>query len=73
MCRGETYQRSSDIVGIASMSATTDGQLRRVWNRKFEVLSVDNDLEYLMVDGSIVRVHQHGSPKKNRIGIRNCG
>ncbi len=35
-----------------------------VWNRIFESLSDDPDLEYLMVDGSIVRVHQHGAPKK---------
>lgn len=35
-----------------------------VWNRVFEALSSDRDLEYLMVDGSIVRVHQHGAPKK---------
>ncbi len=41
-----------------------------VWNRVFEVLSSDRDLEYLMVDGSIVRVHQHGAPKKNA-GIRS--
>ncbi|MCP4937139.1 MAG: transposase, partial [bacterium] len=30
----------------------------------FEVLSADKDLEYLMVDGSIIRVHQHGAPQK---------
>jgi transposase len=35
-----------------------------VWTRLFEVLSQDQDLEYLMVDGSITRVHQHGTPKK---------
>ncbi len=35
-----------------------------VWTRIFEALSVDKDLEYLMVDGSISRVHQHGAPEK---------
>ena len=35
-----------------------------VWRRLFEALSEDQDLESLMVDGSIVRVHQHGAPKK---------
>lgn len=34
------------------------------WARIFETLSEDKDLEYLMVDGSITRVHQHGAPKK---------
>ena len=35
-----------------------------VWTKIFEHLSGDPDLEYLMVDGSIVRVHQHGAVKK---------
>ena len=35
-----------------------------VWRRVFEALSNAPDLEYLMVDGSIVRVHQHGAAKK---------
>jgi transposase len=34
------------------------------WAHIFEALSVDQDLEYLMVDGSICRVHQHGAPPK---------
>ncbi len=35
-----------------------------VWDRIFETLSADPDLKYLMVDGSIVRVHQHGAPER---------
>jgi transposase len=34
-----------------------------IWKKVFEELT-DPDLEYLMVDGSIVRVHQHGASKK---------
>jgi len=34
------------------------------WVAIFEALANDPDLEYLMVDGSIVRVHQHGAAKK---------
>lgn len=36
-----------------------------VWGRVFERLAGDPDLEYLMIDGSIVRVHQHGAAKKS--------
>ena len=36
------------------------------WEKIFNHLSADKDLEYLMVDGSIVRLHQHGAPKKTR-------
>ena len=35
-----------------------------VWKRIFEAVADDPDLENLMVDGSIVRVHQHGAAKK---------
>lgn len=35
-----------------------------VWVRIFETMADDPDLDYLMVDGSIVRVHQHGAAKK---------
>tara|TARA_Y100000588_G_C13979700_1_gene806601 strand:+ start:159 stop:506 length:348 start_codon:yes stop_codon:yes gene_type:complete len=34
------------------------------WAAIFEALSADSDFEFLMVDGSITRVHQHGAPKK---------
>ena len=34
------------------------------WRQLFDALSDDKDLEYLMVDGSIARIHQHGAPKK---------
>ena len=36
-----------------------------IWQRLLEAVADDPDLEYLMVDGSIVRVHQHGAAKKN--------
>ena len=41
-----------------------------VWKEVFEKLADDPDLEYLMVDGSIVRVHQHGAAKKRNVTNR---
>lgn len=46
-----------------------------VFERLFAVLSDEPDLEYAMVDGTIVRVHQHGTgakggPKNRRSGVR---
>lgn len=35
-----------------------------IWKHVFEKLADEPDLEYLMVDGSVVRVHQHGASKK---------
>ncbi|MEE8058149.1 MAG: IS5 family transposase [Pseudomonadales bacterium] len=35
------------------------------WQAIFEALPEDRDLEYLMVDGSIIRVHQQGAAQKN--------
>lgn len=37
------------------------------WIKLMDVIANDPDLEYLMVDGSIVRVHQHGASKKTPI------
>ena len=41
-----------------------------VWARIFTTMSDDPDLEYLMVDGSIVQVHQHGAAKKTNKRLR---
>ena len=41
-----------------------------IWNRVFTMMSDDPDLEYLMVDGSIVRVHQHGAAKKTNKSLK---
>lgn len=35
-----------------------------VWALVFKAISDDPDLENIMIDGSIVRVHQHGASKK---------
>ena len=35
-----------------------------IWEKAFEALSSDRDMEYLMIDGSIVRVHQYGGSEK---------
>ena len=41
-----------------------------VWDRMFEALTRDRDNEYLMIDSTIVRAHQHaaGAKKGPRIG-----
>ena len=43
---------------------------KRIWERVFKTMADDPDLEYLMVDGSIVRVHQHGAAKKTNKLVR---
>jgi transposase len=37
---------------------------RGAFERIFTALSVDPDFEYVMVDGTIVRVHRHGQGAK---------
>ena len=37
---------------------------KAVWERVFQIMADDPDLDYLMVDGSVVRVHQHEAAKK---------
>src|SRR5262249_22814388 len=41
-----------------------------VWQRIFEALSDDPDFEYLIIDSTIVRAHQHASGAKRGIKIR---
>jgi transposase len=41
-----------------------------VFERIFEALSGDPDFEYAMIDGTIVRVHQHGTGAKGGLKIR---
>lgn len=41
-----------------------------VFERVFENLSGDPDFEYAIIDGTIVRVHQHGSGAKGGLRVR---
>ena len=38
------------------------------WAKILAAVAGDPDLKYLMVDGSVVRVHQHGAAKKTATG-----
>ncbi len=41
-----------------------------VWTRIFELMSDDPDFEYLIVDSTIVRAHQHAAGAKGGLKIR---
>jgi transposase len=41
-----------------------------VWWRLFEAMSDDSDFEYLIVDSTIIRAHQHASGAKKGLKIR---
>ena len=41
-----------------------------VWNGIFEALSDDPDFEYLIIDSTIIRAHQHASGAKGGLRIR---
>src|SRR5947209_5743856 len=43
---------------------------KRVWDRIFEAVSDDPDFEYLIIDSTIVRAHQHASGAKGGLKIR---
>jgi transposase len=44
-----------------------------IFDRVFEVLSAEADFEYVIVDGTIVRVHQHGTGARGGRTIRPSG
>jgi hypothetical protein len=41
-----------------------------VWERVFKALSDDPDFEYVLIDGTLVRVHQHETGAKGGLKIR---
>lgn len=41
-----------------------------VWWRVFEAMSDDSDFEYLIIDSTIIRAHQHASGAKKGLKIR---
>ena len=47
--------------------------LRGVFERVFTALSGDPDFEYALIDGTLVRVHQHGTGAKGGLKIRLSG
>ena len=49
-----------------------------VWESLFKALSVESDSEYLLIDSTIVRTHQHaagakGGATRRRLGVRAAG
>ncbi len=44
--------------------------LKGVFERIFAALSGDPDFEYALIDGTIIRVHQHGTGAKGGLTIR---
>ncbi len=44
-----------------------------VWQRVFETLGEDADLEWLLVDSTVVRAHQHAAGKKGAQRARPSG
>jgi transposase len=43
---------------------------KRVWERIFKHLAKDPDFEYVLIDATLVRVHQHGTGAKGGLKIR---
>ncbi len=47
--------------------------LKGVFDRMFEILSGEPDFEYALIDGTIVRAHQHATGAKGGLKIRRSG
>jgi transposase len=43
------------------------------FERLFHILSGDPDFEYALIDGTIIRVHQHGTGAKGGLCVRRLG
>ena len=63
--------------GAAPVKAFRDWVKADIWKRLFDVVSDDPDMEYTMVDATIVKVHRHGQgakggPKTKRSAVRKA-
>jgi transposase len=47
--------------------------LKGVFERVFTTLSGEPDFEYALIDGTLIRVHQHGTGAKGGLKIRLSG
>ncbi len=47
--------------------------LKGVFEWLFQLLPDDRDFEYALIDGTIIRVHQHGTGAKGGLKIRRSG
>ena len=47
--------------------------VKGVWQRMFAAMADDPDFEYLIVDSTIVRAHQHASGAKGGLTLRRSG
>jgi transposase len=47
--------------------------VKGIFERLFQILSGDPDFEYALIDGTIVRVHQHGTGAKGGLSLRPSG
>ena len=67
---GVIFRRRLEI-GTVCSGASVDGATKVFWWRIFEAMSDDPDFEYLIVDSTIVRAHQHAAgAKKGGLKIR---
>ena len=46
---------------------------RDVFQRRFEAVSAEPDMEYAMIDGTIVKVHRHGQGANGGLRARPSG
>ena len=44
-----------------------------IWESLFKRLAEDPVFEYVMIDGTIIRVHQHGAGARGGLSIRRSG
>ena len=72
MHRGGIFRESSAI-GTAFGSGSRVGRKREFGGVFFNTLADGPDFEYVIVDGTIVRVHQHGTGAKGGLKIKRSG
>jgi transposase len=67
--RGEIFRKRS-ASGSPVYTRFWRWAQKGVWERVFKAFCDDPDFEYVRIDGTLVRVHQHGTGAKGGLKIR---
>ena len=58
--------RIVSVIGKSSINALAGGRRAGVFERIFKQLASDHDNEYMMIDATIVRAHQHSAGARKK-------
>lgn len=72
---GSPWRDLPDVFGSwnSAFRRFSHWSMKGIWHRIFAAMCDDGDFEYLIVDSTIIRAHQHAAGAKKGLKIRRLG